>query len=202
MPTQTRYIKATAGGSTPLNTADIFKTGATTSYQTNDDGGLEIGRGSDFTTLDFNNGFGSNTNRFTDDVGNQTYSTNIVVDWSTWNQVDEKVLAYYRTPNSSTNLTNQLSGQPYTVNSLGSWYVCNYKQLVNVMNLQIARNYLNYSPFNFDYAGSSANRLWCSTRESASIGIFLGNTSFTVGNHSGNYKAILCRTYTLTELGL
>jgi hypothetical protein len=36
MSIQTRYIKAAAagGGSTPLNTSNLFKTGANTSYAT------------------------------------------------------------------------------------------------------------------------------------------------------------------------
>ena len=81
MPTQTRYIKATAGGSTPLNTSNVYKTGQVTSYISNDDGSSQIGRGNSFLTLEHNNGFGNN-NRFTDTLGTQSYADDIVIDWN------------------------------------------------------------------------------------------------------------------------
>ena len=62
--------------SAPRSTATLMKTGQTTSYRTGDDGDLEAGRNVDFTTLAENNPFG-NTNRFTDELGGQTYTKNI-----------------------------------------------------------------------------------------------------------------------------
>jgi hypothetical protein len=189
----------TSGGTIVYNTANLFRTGGL-NWVTGDDGDLGFGRGVDFYTLDFNNGFG-NTNRFTDDIGGSGYTSDVVVDWSTWNQVDSTVLCYYRVANSNTTLTVQLAGQPYTRATLSGWYVPNYKQMNNIQNLGIARNYFNYPPFNFPYTGAS-DRLWCSTTDSATVGLFFLNTGTSLGGKNGNYKALVCRTYTLAELGL
>ena len=206
MPTQTRYIKATAGGgSTPLNTSNLFKTGANTSYVTGDDGDLQRGRGSDFTTLDFNNGFGSNKNRFTDDGGNQTYTSEVIVDWSTWNQVDSTVLAYYKTPLSDAPLSTHLSGQPYTRNSLSGWYVCNIIESTNIRNWSVYRDPFNYSPFNHSITNSRTS-IWSSTIEGVTSGntiaFFHYQTTINVASQGGSRSAFICRTYTLAELGL
>jgi len=74
------YIKAAKAA---LTTAKLMKTGQTTSYRTGDDGDLERGRNVSFTVLAENNPFG-NTNRFTDELGGQTYTNNIVIDLSTY----------------------------------------------------------------------------------------------------------------------
>ena len=184
---------------TPLNTADLFKTGAT-ALRTGDDGTLAFGRGVDFVTLDFNNGFGD-TNRFTDDLGGSAYTSNVVVDWSTWNQVGGTVLCYYTVANTGASLTTQLAGQPYTRASLSGWYIPNYKQMNNIQNFAIRRDFFNYPPFNFTYL-STADRLWCSTSDSATVGFFFLNTGQSIGNQTGVYKAFVCRTFTLAELGL
>ena len=184
---------------TPLNTADIFKTGAT-SLRTGDDGSLAFGRGVDFSTLDFNNGFGD-TNRFTDSLGTQIYASDEVVDWSTWNQVSETVLVYYRVPNANANLTTQLAGQPYTKAGKSDWYICNYKQMNNIQNLGITRDFFNYAPLNIAYTGTS-DRLWCSTSDSATVSLYFLNTGTSLASQGSSYKAIVCRTFTLAELGL
>ena len=205
MSIQTRYIKAAAaggggGGSTPLNTSNLFKTGVDTSYVTGDDGDLQRGRGVSFFTLDFNNGFG-NTNRFTDDLGNQTYTSEVIVDWSTWNQVNNTVLAYYKTPLNAFAQTTQLSGQPYTRNSLSSWYVCNINELNNIRNWSVYRNPFNYAPFNYSIS-TTATSIWSSTREGLTVAFFHSQTAINIASVGGARKAFICRTYTLTELGL
>jgi len=78
-----RYIKAVAASTPSAVGATLMKTGQTTSYRTGDDGDLEAGRATSFTVLESNNPFG-NTNRFTDELGGQTYTNNIVIDWSTY----------------------------------------------------------------------------------------------------------------------
>jgi hypothetical protein len=92
------YIKAKAPS---RSTAQLMKTGQTTSYRTGDDGDIEAGRATNFTTLAENNPFG-NTNRFTDELGSTTYTKNIVIDWSTYDGLN--VLGYYRVVNA-TNIT-------------------------------------------------------------------------------------------------
>ena len=184
----------------PNNSASLFKTGANISYQAQDDGELQFGNGVDFFTLNANNPFG-NLNRFTDSLGTQIYANGIVIDWSTWNVGGATVRAYYNTLNAADTLTNQLDNQPYTQASFTGWYVCNYKELTNIFNLSITRDYLNYAPFNHSI-GASTTRVWVSTRDSASVGIYYSGVSITVGNHSGVYQALLTREFTLTELGL
>jgi hypothetical protein len=182
------------------NSASLFKTGANVSYQSQDDGALQFGNGVDFFTLNANNPFG-NLNRFTDSLGTQIYANGIVIDWSTWNVGGATVRAYYNTLNAADTLTNQLDNQPYTQASFTGWYVCNYKELTNIFNLSITRDYLNFAPFNHSI-GAASTRVWVSTRDSATVGIYYSGLSITVGNHSGSYQALITREFTLTELGL
>ena len=184
----------------PLNTSSLMVTGATTSYQTNDDGSKRFGRAVDFFTLEHNNGF-ANTDRFTDDLGTQLYVSGVVVDWSTWNQVNSSVLCYYKTPEANANLTTHINNQPFTKNLLSNWWICNTKEINNIMNYGYRRDYLNYPPFNHPLV-LSTDRIWTSTRDASTVGIFISNTAIIVGSHTASYKAFVCRTYTLTELGL
>jgi hypothetical protein len=200
--TQTKYIKATSSGSTILNTSSLFKTGADVSYATNDDGQFQFGRGVDFFTLDFNNGFG-NTNRLTDELGTQIYTNGIVIDWSTWNIVNSTVRAYYNITNPAALLSTQLNNQPYTRASFTGWYVCNYKELMNIFNLGLFRNFLNYPPFNYEVNPSvSTTRIWTSTMDSLSFGFAYTGVHISTSNLSFQHVALLTREFTLTELGL
>lgn len=182
------------------NSASLFKTGANVSYQAQDDGALQFGNGVDFFTLNANNPFG-NLNRLTDSLGTQIYANGIVIDWLTWNVGGATVRGYYNTLNASDTLTNQLDNQPYTRASFTGWYVCNYVELTNIFNLGITRDFMNYAPFNHSI-GASTTRVWVSTRDSATFGIFYSGLSIGIGNHTGSYQALLTREFTLTELGL
>lgn len=128
--------------------ATLMKTGQTTSYRTGDDGDLEAGRDVDFLTLAANNPFG-NTNRFTDELGGQTYTNNIVIDWSTYN--GSTVLGYKRTA------TNVFSGgwndaiDTCAAISIGTftsgWRLANLKEWQNIINSELSSP-LGYAPFN------------------------------------------------------
>ena len=62
------------GGGASISTATLMRTGATTSYRTGDDSDTSSeGRATDFFTLAENNPFGT-TDRFTDEIGTQTYA--------------------------------------------------------------------------------------------------------------------------------
>ena len=75
--------------------ATLMRTGSLTSYRTGDDADTRNeGRATDFFTLATNNPFG-NTNRFTDELGGSTYTNNIVIDWSTYDNIGGTVLGYY-----------------------------------------------------------------------------------------------------------
>jgi hypothetical protein len=142
-----RYIKATAPSSAAPVGATLMKTGQTTSYRTGDDGDLEAGRATSFTVLASNNPFG-NTNRFTDELGTQSYVKNIVIDWSTYNGTD--VLGYKRTQtqvnsggwNNAVDTCLAISIAPFT----SGWRLANLNEWNNIMNRESA-NPLGYAPF-------------------------------------------------------
>ncbi len=137
--------------------ATLMKTGQTTSYRTGDDGDLQEGRETDFFTLEYNNPFG-NTNRFTDELGGQTYTNNIVIDWSTYNAVTGKVLGVYRVFGSPVNwdgaIDNALSLSVGTFTS--GWRNANINELNNFA-LRLSSLVFNYTPL------SSPNQHWSST---------------------------------------
>ena len=157
-------FKIGGGGAAPTPApvgATLMKTGQTTSYRTGDDGDLEAGRATSFTTLASNNPFG-NTNRFTDELGTQTYTNNIVIDWSTYDGntvlgISRVAIATGQTWNTA--IDNSLS---YSVGSFTSgWRLANVREIFNLLNFEnTAGNLLNYSPLNL----SSTSRLyWSST---------------------------------------
>lgn len=154
------YIKAKAAA-VSRTTAQLMKTGQTTSYRTGDDGDLERGRSVSFLLLAENNPFG-NTNRFTDELGGQTYTKNIVIDWSTYD--GSTVLGWRRTTTSGQTWNQAIDGAlliniaPFTT----GWRLPNFMELMSLANFSIV-GYLNYSPFNL----SSVN-LWTSTTTAGS----------------------------------
>ena len=125
-------FKIGGGGAAPTPApvgATLMKTGQTTSYRTGDDGDLEAGREVSFTVLSSNNPF-SNTNRFTDELGGQTYTNNIVIDWSTYDGstvlgISRLAIATGQTWNNA--VDNSLS---YSVGTFTSgWRLINMKEI-------------------------------------------------------------------------
>jgi len=174
------------------STAKLMKTGQTTSYRTGDDGDLEAGRNTSFTVLAENNPFG-NTNRFTDELGTQTYTKNIVIDWSTYD--GSTVLGYRRTV-SFGNWNNGIDGSlavsiaPFTT----GWRLPNVFELVNIMNFQLG-SVFNYSPFNNIQALHSSN-----TSNTTTTSFFYANTNGQVQltGKTGTGYYMPCRTFTVT----
>ena len=158
------YIKVkSSGGVVSLKGAMPLQSGQTTSYTTNDDGDLQRGRLVDFFTLPYNNGF-SNTNRFTDELGGQTFTNNIIIDWSTWDGGTD-VNGYILSINSDSNTASQpwatwMSGQPYTTGGFGNWYVVNVAELNTLLNWSYTTG-LNGAPFNNPTGGTGL--FWTST---------------------------------------
>ena len=189
-------IEVPSGGA-PVG-ATLMKTGQTTSYRTGDDGDLEIGRATNFFTLASNNPFG-NLNRFTDELGTQTYTNNIVIDWSTYD--GSTVLGYYRIKNGSNVLWNVAIDDSLLI-SVGTyttgWRLPNIYELQNICNFSIPTT-LNYAPFTLGLSGSI--NLWCSTTNPASVGqaYRLSNLNvFAQANKTGGGQYIPCRTFTVT----
>ena len=147
------YFSCSGSGAAPVG-ATLMKTGQTTSYRTGDDGDLEAGRATDFTTLETANPFG-NTNRFTDELGGSTYTNNIVIDWSTYD--GSTVLGLSRVAIATGNTWNQAvdNSLAYSVGTFTSgWRLPNMKEIYNFVNFANApESFLNYSPINLSSSG-------------------------------------------------
>ena len=140
-----------------------LQSGQTTSYATGDDGDLQRGRLVDYTTLPYNNGFGT-TDRFTDELGGQTFTNNIIIDWSTWDggtDVNGYILSINSDSNTGTNnWATWMSGQPYTTGGFGNWYVVNAAEINSLFNYELGAS-LNGYPF---YQGATgSDRYYTST---------------------------------------
>jgi hypothetical protein len=201
-------IEIIQSSSPTRSTTTLMKTGQTTSYRTGDDGDLQAGRDTDFLTLDtaplHNDGtatINTTTNRFTDVLGGQTYSDDIVLDWSTWN--GSTILGYYRV--ISTGVAWNVAIDNSLLLSIGAftsgWRLPNISEYTNIAKWSDTSRFFDYAPFNF---GLNVF-LWSSTTaNSSSLNAFaMGfSTASTVilsqskGNTSPRY--ISCRTFTLS----
>ena len=180
------------------STAKLMKTGQTTSYRTGDDGDIEAGRNVDFFTLAENNPFG-NTNRFTDELGGQTYTKNIVIDWSTYD--GSTVLGWRRTPNASNVQWNSaidnallVSIAPFTT----GWRLPNNYELFSISNVGLG-NTLGYSPFNVNavYQNIWTSNTWA---QSTANGFYLnqGQGAILLQGKTSTASWLPCRTFTVT----
>jgi hypothetical protein len=191
------YVKAAAAILPAISSsATLLKTGQTTSFRTGDDGDLESGRATSFTVLSSNNPFG-NTNRFTDELGTQSYVKNIVIDWSTYNGTD--VLGYYRTV-SATNITwNSAIDAALALSITGfttGWRLPNKREMENIFNYSLSFG-ISYSPFSFPNSS-----IWTSTTYQASttLAYMLSSGSWISLNAKTGADArwTACRTFTVT----
>ena len=181
--------------------ATLMKSGQTTSYRTGDDGDLEAGRATNFTTLATANPF-ENTNRFTDELGGSTYTNNIVIDWSTYDGTT--VLGLSRAAIATGNTWNQAvdNSLAFSVGTFTSgWRLPNIREIFNFLNYaNSADNFLNYSPLNL----SSTSRIYWSanTLSSATTSAYtfnnVGNTSTMTKVTSANMTYFPVRTFTVS----
>jgi hypothetical protein len=185
------YIKAVAPA-VSRTTAQLMKTGQTTSYRTGDDGDLEAGRNVSFTVLAENNPFG-NTNRFTDELGGQTYTKNIVIDWSTYN--GSTVLGWRRTMtvaawNAAVDGALVVSIAPFT----SGWRLPNVVELISLQNYSLP-NPMNYTPI------SIFENLWTSNTQASATGskwYITSNGGIVPATLATSFRYIPCRTFTVT----
>lgn len=144
-----------------------LQSGQTTSYASGDDGDLQRGRLVDYSTLPYNNGFGT-TERFTDELGGQTFTNNIIIDWSTWDGGTD-VNGYIFSKNSDSNTATTdwatwMAGQPYTTDGFGDWYVINAAEMNTLFNYELSAS-LNGYPF---YQGATGSDKYYTSTTSAS----------------------------------
>ena len=191
------------GGGASISTATLMQTGATTSYRTGDDADTSSeGRATDFFTLAENNPFGT-TERFTDELGTQTYADDIVIDWSTFN--GSTVLGFYRIRGTYTDISwddaidNSLLFTKGTFTT--GWRLPNFNELYSLTNLELSVPF-SYFPLNFTvdanfwssttYPLSTINAMYFRNYAPSPIGNRIKtNTAFS-------FKAIPCRTFTVT----
>jgi hypothetical protein len=189
-----------AAGGVCTGTAALMKSGQSVSYRTGDDGDEKIGRLADWFTLSLPNKFG-NTNRFSDNLGGQTYTNNIVVDHSTDDCVSGTILCYYRLRLASANLDNSITNaKALNIAGFTGWNVTNIVQGFNLLYWNQPTNLLNYAPFNI---GSS--QLWTNTGKDSTTAFFIQtylNQVINVGAQGTSYNSIACRLFTYAELGL
>ncbi len=197
---------AKSGGSTPTPApigATLMQTGQTTIFRTGDDADRRAeGRDVDFFTLPSNNPFG-NTNRFTDELGGQTYTNNIVIDWSTYNGAT--VLGYRRTDNGGNiNWNDSIDGAlSVSIGTFTSgWRLPNVIEMFSLLRFSTVAP-LNYAPFNLTIAYA----YWTSTSNGQNsnngIEVFNAQTTTVSGisnkiSISSSRRYIPCRTFTVT----
>jgi hypothetical protein len=171
------------------------RTGQTTSYRTGDDGDLELGIGAAFSTLSDNNIWGTNQ-RFTDELGGQTYTNNFVLDHLTG-------LMWNRVPNAVDTWNNAIDGcNAYTGGTFTDWFLANINQHNTIISWEVGAIGLNYAPFSI----SAAEFYWTSTTlpSGTTNAIRLNNiTSLPVAQIKTNTsKYLYCRKFIPADFGL
>lgn len=185
--------------STPPVGATLLKTNQTVSYRTGDDGDIEAGRSVDFFTLPTTNPF-NNTNRFTDEAGNQDYLLGIVIDWSTYD--GSTVLGYRKLPSGvATSWNNAIDGAlsvsipPFT----SGWRLANVREMQNIMNFG---NAFTTGAFNYDPFYITETTFWTSNtlNGSSTNKFYVFNFGFGINfqDQANTLKYIAVRTFTVT----
>jgi hypothetical protein len=187
------------GGGAPVG-ATLMRTGQTTSYRTGDDADTRAeGRATDFFTLASNNPFG-NTNRFTDELGGQTYTNNIVIDWSTYDGTT--VLGWRRTTNGvNIAWANAIDGALLV--SIGTftsgWRLPNITELNSFANHELGGlRHSVFSPIGLVTLWSSTTSKFVSTGSAITVTSNTLNQAFTTKTTTTSMRYIPCRTFTVT----
>jgi hypothetical protein len=186
------FIGEVPNNVSPVNTANLMKTGQVTSVYAGDDGSNQFGRNSNFTTLEGSAGdYPHNSlNRFCDLDGLQVYGNDIVVDMATWKQTTGQVLMWYRVPSSSMPGNTAISdAQTQTYGSFSNWFVPNVLQLDSIFNWDItgaSSAAFNYAPFNLDQ--STYPEFWTGT------GSELAGRLMTIQSNENRLRRIITQT--------
>lgn len=175
-----------------------LRSGQVTSFRTGDDGDLEMGIGASFSTLSDLNIFATNQ-RFTDELGTQTYTNNFVLDHLSG-------LMWYRVPVTTSNWNTAIDGaEASTLGGFSDWFLPNINQLISICNFSITTSsLLNYSPFNIAIT-STTDRIWTSTTVPSSttnaFGLFTNGGLSNIGKTTGQ-SYIICRKFIPADFGL
>jgi hypothetical protein len=174
------------------------RSGQITQFRSGDDGNLQMGIGASFSTLSDLNIFGTNQ-RFTDELGGQTYTNKFVLDHSTG-------LMWYIALTTATQWNGAIDGaNASTQGGFTDWALPNINQLVSICNFSITTNsLLNYSPFNIAVT-TSTDRIWTSTtfaNTTANAYTLQSNSTFAGTGKSTSQSYIMCRKWIPSDFGL
>jgi hypothetical protein len=174
------------------------RTGQVTRFRSGDDGDLQMGIGASFSTLSDLNIFGTNQ-RFTDELGGQTYTNKFVLDHSTG-------LMWYIALTTATQWNGAIDGAlASTQGTFTDWVLPNINQLVSICNFSTITNaLLNYSPFNIAVT-TSTDRIWTSTTLPNTTGssyTLQSNSTFAGSGKSTSQSYIICRKFIPSDFGL
>jgi len=201
-------VDQTPPTTTQRKTAKLMQSGQPISYITGDAADVVYGRLVDWLTLDaaplHNNGaatINTTTYRFTDELGGQTFTSGIILDWSTWDGAT--VLGWQRNflLNGSPGVyssfaSSQTLTSSFTLGGFSGWHQPNFDELFSVCKKQLAP--FNYFPFSY----SDVNLLWCSNTMSATLGITLRTDNFLIqtaaGLSSNVGRPFPCRYFSLS----
>lgn len=188
--------------------AKVMQTGQTSTYSSDEIGYVTKGRLIDFFTVNFITPFG-NSNRFTstNHAAQTTYTNEIVLDWSTFDEPTQTVLGYDRrlvhsgatydfTHSAGITLAKNHSRGTYT----SGWRMWNRHEFNNIVNLEYSNGFA--PPFDNASGGQIEtqnmwliNTLKISTSQ-AWFTAYYGNIDY--GAKSGNRRVVAVRDFTVS----
>lgn len=201
-------IVATPAGTPTSASAKVMQTGQTSTYSSDEIGYVTKGRLVNFFTVNFITPFG-NSNRFTstNHAAQTTYTNEIVLDWSTFDEPTQTVLGYDRrlvhsgatydfTHSAGITLAKNHSRGTYT----SGWRMWNRNEFNNIVNLEYSNGFA--PPFDNASGGQIEtqnmwliNTLKISTSQ-AWFTAYYGNIDY--GAKSGNRRVIAVRDFTVS----
>lgn len=196
-------ILRTSGGGAPLFiSAPLIVTGQITPFRPGDDGSTQRGRSN--SLLSGNNPFG-NTNRFTDILGTQVYTNDIVIDWSTRDAVAKTQLGIYRVTQGPKVWNNQIDDALLlVVDGFAGWALINETEISSILRREgLPKNYLNYAPFNIAVTGMSS-RIHTGTKGDITTRNMqlVENGNLQALNKTSSSMGVAVRIFTDADLGL
>ena len=195
-------------------TGKLMQTGQPVSFITGDAADVVFGRATDWLTLDaaplHDNGsatINTTTFRFTDEFGGQTFTSGIILDWSTWDgstvlgwQNNFKLGAPLYGASGYCPLTYAITFcNSFSLGGFSGWHQCNYVELSSVVQDKLAG--FNYAPFN----NSLTNYLWTNSTISGTIARrYRQDTATweTAAIASNNANPLPCRYFALSTLNV
>ena len=129
-----------------VTTSYLYKTGQTSVFRTGDDRDLQLGNGSTFYNLGYDNGFGGGNQARSTDINANDWngggaSGNIVLDWANWDKVLGIVAVWNKGYNSNDTWNNQVDWG--LVDNLSTtytgWHLANKNEANDVIDTELGQ---------------------------------------------------------------